>query len=259
MHSFLRTSNRAAGAVCCARAGGDRAGRLGGRPAKPKPGAAKAASGCSPARWAPLTINRVRAAVFSSRPDLRRLAGLVHHRRRLLAQGHRRPVRLQLRPPARRHHRPGDGRRLGGRHHRRLLLRPEGHHTARARGRADLQHQRPGRRRLHRRYAVDRSDGPGGPGAPGDATTDLFDPLLRGRIAASQGDVWWLSLGRRPVAQLGPAPSARRAGRAARHGLELPDRQRGHPLLRLHVLQRHRLGSRGVRRRRDPARHAWTS
>ena len=27
----------------------------------------------------------------------------------------------------------------------------------------------------------------------GDATEDLFNPLLRGRAVGSQGDVWWLS------------------------------------------------------------------
>lgn len=37
----------------------------------------------------------------------------------------------------------------------------------------------------------------------GDATAALFDPLLQGRIAASQGDVWWLSWEGNPTQNAG--------------------------------------------------------
>lgn len=37
----------------------------------------------------------------------------------------------------------------------------------------------------------------------GDATGELFDPLLRGRVAASQGDVWWLSWDGNPALNAG--------------------------------------------------------
>jgi hypothetical protein len=41
---------------------------------------------------------------------------------------------------------------------------------------------------------MDVADWPDAARVPsGDASEELFDPLLRGRIAASQGDVWWLT------------------------------------------------------------------
>ena len=138
------------------------------------------------------------------RRGLRRLDQLVDHRRRVLAQGHRRPVRLQLRPADRRHHRRRRELRMGGRHHRRLLLRSQGHHPARRAGRADLQHHQSGRRRLHQRYHWHLQRRLLAARVPsGDANEELFDPLLRGRTAASQGDVWWLSWDGNPVLSAG--------------------------------------------------------
>ena len=79
----------------------------------------------------------------------------------------------------------------------------------------------------------------------GDAVGDLFNPLLQpapprsGCKPASQGDVWFMTWDGNPSAHRRPPAPARRRGRDPRPGLELPDRQRGHRLLHLHVLQRH--------------------
>ena len=155
MHSFLRKSNLLFVGLCALAV------------VATTPSAATAAEEAEARRRCAARIPAVRPVARSHhrqphllrsrdhRRGLRRLDQLVDHRRRILAQGHRGPVRLQLRPADRRHHRRRRQPRVGRRHHRGLLLRSEGDHPARRAGRADLQHHQPGRRRLHQRHHRD--------------------------------------------------------------------------------------------------------
>ena len=163
----------------------------------------------------------------------RRLDELVDDRRRLLAEGHRQPVRVQLRPADRRQGGQPGVRRVGRRHHRRLLL------------------QRPGRRRARRprssRSTTSRTRpmparGPRRRGCRSSSTTadNFYNPAAARPHSRLAGRRLVRDLGRQPDADRRPSAPARRGGRDARPGLELPDGQRGHRLLHVHVLQRHR-------------------
>ena len=74
---------------------------------------------------------------------------------------------------------------VGGRHHRRLLLRGQRLPAQRRAGGADLQRQRRGRPAQWPEFAKV-------PGV-GDSVSAIYDPLLQGQISASQGDVYFLT------------------------------------------------------------------
>ena len=109
---------------------------------------------------------------------------VVHHRRRVLAEGHRRPVRVQHRPAA-------------GRDHREPTAVP-GPTTRRARSSSIPRAPRHGHRgaahlttrsirttrQLARRGAWCRR---------ATRWRSIYSPLLQGRVNASQGDVWFMS------------------------------------------------------------------
>ena len=145
---------------------------------------------------------------------------------RLLAQGHSRSVHLQLRPPDRRDHRRQQGREpLGGRYHGRVFLP----------GRIGTTMASRFSRSTMRPTPADLAIWPAAARVPqGDATEDLFDPVLRGAPSASQGDVWWLTWDGNPERLGLPAAPAGYPGRAPRDGLERPARQSGHPLFPVH-------------------------
>ena len=84
-----------------------------------------------------------------------------------------------------------------------------------------------------------------------DRATVRPDGVPYCRRSASQGDIWFMSWEGNPSLTAGPDAPAGDRGRDPRHGVELPDRQRRHSLLHLHLLQRH-LDQRG-RLRRHPA------
>ena len=68
---------------------------------------------------------------------------------------------------------------------------------------------------------------------------NFYNPVLRGINSASQGDVWFVTWDGNPTLTERPSTPAGRRRRVPRPRLELPDRQRRHRLLHVHVLQRH--------------------
>ena len=128
-------------------------------------------------------------------------------------------------------------------------------------GPADLQ-----RHQLGRRWRPGRRAACVPQAATDSAAASVFDLLLQVdsttgptggasgvpycRRSASQGDIWFMSWEGNPALTAGRTHPLGDRGRAPRHGLELPVRQRRHPVLHLHLLQRH-LDQRGRLRRRS--------
>ena len=157
------------------------------------------------------------------------------------------------------------GERVRGRHRRRLLQQHGRRRQRRSRsGRSSRRPTRPTRpsgrtRRGCRarsaprpRHCVDLALG-------SDPQGDLFDPPLQGWHRRVAGRPLVPQLGGQPGPPREPRPPARHRGRDPGAGLELPQRQRGHHLLPLHLLQRHQhqpgrlRGGPARRMRRGPA------
>ena len=199
-----------------------------------------------------MTINRVYCGSVVQRPDLRRLHQLLDHRRRVSGRRARRTSTSST-PASARRRRRRRRRPVGRRHHRRVLLRPEGDDAARRRRWSRSTTPEPddvanlARRRGVRAGRLDDGRRP--------RSTRLLRPAPSGgcrrRRATSGCDV-----GRQPGADRRPPAPARHRGRDPRHGLELPDRQRRHHLLHLHVLQHHDHQPGRLRRRSGPAMRA---
>ena len=205
MHSFLRMRSALSGRLL--RTGPDCHEPASPRPSR-GPGTRTRGSGSSPGPSGLMVINRIYCGLSAQRRDLRGLHQLVDHRRRILAQGYRRPVRLQLRAsrwPASsaRTPTPTGGATPPGAQ----FFSPRGDNERRGIP-ADLQRQQPGRRRRNWPEAAQvprgrRQRAAVQPAAPGPGLG------LAGRRLVPL-------LGRQPRLQRRPRAPARHPGRAAR-------------------------------------------